>query len=92
MGSLELCMLSKVARGLRAILLLLPGCCDDRLCRHPLCDCFARINLVAILITFWGGDGKRKQGWHRLSDQLKRLLLFLGNINSGLDWIVSWKC
>lgn len=53
-------MLSEVALGLRAVLLLLPGCCDDRLCRHSLRDCFAQINLVAILIAFWGGDGKRK--------------------------------
>lgn len=53
-------MLFKVAVGLRAVLLLLPGCYDDRLCRHSLRDCFARINLVAILIAFWGGHRKRK--------------------------------
>lgn len=57
MCGLKFCMLSKVALGLRAVLLLLPGYCDDRLCCHSLRDCFARINLVAILIPSGVGMG-----------------------------------
>lgn len=56
MGILELCMLSKVALRLRAVLLMLPVCCDYRQCHKAWRDCFARINLVAILIACWGGD------------------------------------